>query len=115
LTSAALRTSDTERTAAARDLAFLESTNHDDNYVLATPPQLPFDYVYLHYPVRWAFLPANRESLHLLNQAYPIGTLVLPTDTDESELTPEDVQSEGLTPTQTVTLGDDQYVVFRRE
>ena len=114
LTYAALRTSDAERGAATRDLAFLEATQHDDASVLVTPWQLPFEYVYEHYPVRWAFLPSDPESLRLLNQSYPIGTLVLPAETDESDLTSGDVESVGLAPVQTVSLGGTDYTVFRR-
>ena len=96
LACAALRPTDEERATATRDTSSSKAPATTTSSVLVTPWEIPFEYVSQHYPVRWAFLPADRESLHLLDQLYPVGTVVLPDDSFDSDLTDEDVRSEGF-------------------
>lgn len=43
------------------------------------------DYVFWHYPTKWSFIPANAETLKLLNKKYPISTLLI-TNENPAEL-----------------------------
>ena len=82
--------------------------------MLVTPWQIPFEYVSQHYPVRWGVSACHRESLHLLDQQYRVGTIVLPHDSSESDLTDADVRSEGFDLIGTSTLGESDYSVYQR-
>lgn len=99
---------------AEEDVAFLESLHHDDHTLLMTPWQLGLDYVYKHHPVKWSFPAANRETLHLVNSTYQIGTVVLDDAANETGLTVEDLTAEGFELQQRVLHAGKSYVVFKR-
>jgi hypothetical protein len=113
LTYASLRPDPADLLTARRDVAFLESISHDDNTVLVAPPELALDYVYAHYPVKWSFVPANRETLHLLGKRYPVGTIVESPDSGDTNLTANDIAGEGFTLIRMTELDSDRYVVFK--
>jgi hypothetical protein len=114
LTYGALAPDDLERAVAQRDAAFTESLQHDQQYVLVSPWELGFEYVFRHYPVGWSFVPANRDTLHLLNASHPVGTIILPLASDETTLTADEVASEGFTLVSTARLDGHAYMVFKR-
>lgn len=114
LTVAALRPTDAEQSSSRRDLEFLQSIGHDDRFLLVTPVELPFEYLYAHYPVRWSIDPFDSQTLHLLNEKYPVGTLVLDNSSTESQLTAADLAAEGLHFVQTTQLDDHEYAVYER-
>jgi hypothetical protein len=114
LTYAALAPDPSEQLSAKRDTAFLESIQHDDHYVLVAPWQLAFDYVYDHYPVTWAFLPANRETLVLLDATYPVGTILLPASGADTELTADEILKAGFEEMPPAVLEAERYEVFKR-
>jgi hypothetical protein len=60
------------------DAAFVESLHHDDRRLLAAPWDLALPYVHRHYPVKWAYLPANAPSLDVLMKRFDVGTVVVP-------------------------------------
>lgn len=60
------------------DRAFLESLGHDDHAMLVAPPALALDYLVRHYPVDYAFIPANGDTLRMLTANHRVGTLLLP-------------------------------------
>lgn len=101
LSQAHLRAAYQERPAADalddRNTAFLETLGHDDRTVLAAPFRLALDYMVRHYPVDFAFLPANRETLRMLQVKHRVGTVVLPDPPGSCALTPEDLRDAGFT------------------
>lgn len=113
LTYAALAPDATTQARADRAITFLDSLGHDPAYVLVTPPQIAFDYVYQHPRVDWSFLPANRATLELLNSVEAVGTIVLPAADAETDLTLEDVQAAGFYLEQTPMLDGVRYYVFK--
>ena len=114
LTVAALRPTDAERTSAQRDLEFMQGIHSDNRFVLVTPTGLPFDYLYAHYPVRWASVPFNAQTLKLLDATYPVGTVVVDNSSSETELTAGDLAAEGLHLFQTTRLDGHEYAVYKR-
>jgi hypothetical protein len=114
LTNFALATDAAERSITERDAAFTESLQHDQRFVLVSPWELGFEYVYQHYPASWSFVPTNRATLHLLNSSHPVGTIILPLASDETTLTAEDVRSEGFNLVTTADLDGKSYMVFQR-
>jgi hypothetical protein len=114
LTYVALAPDPTGRLHADREAAFLESVAHDPAYVLVAPWQIAFDYLYKHPNVVWSFVPANRATLHLLNQTHPVSTLILPSMYPETKLTIDDIRAEGFELEQTTPLDEDLFLVFRR-
>lgn len=76
-------------------LAFFESIGHDDRTVLVSSSSFAFPYIASHYPVRWSFIPANRETLEQLEARYNLGTIVFQLNDPVVAMTPEDVESLG--------------------
>lgn len=112
LTYSAFAAEEAARAQSHHDGEFLESLGHNDTYVLVAPWQLAIDYVYQHHPVRWSFLPANRETLALLDSRYPIGTILLPAD--NTGLTQEDILESGFVQTAERYYAGHQYLVYGR-
>lgn len=96
--------------------AFLESLKHDERTLLVAPYALSFDYYLRHYPVDGAYLPANRETLHLMLQHYTVGTMVLPEPLRGLALTHKDLREAGFVDEGTRKHPGDgsQYRVFRK-
>ncbi len=57
--------------------ALMESVGHDDSTLLMAPGDMMARYAVHHYPVAAAFPPANEGTLALLEQRWPVGTLIL--------------------------------------
>ena len=114
LTVAALHPTDVERAETQRHLEFMQRIGHDKSLVLVTPSDLPFDYLYTNYPVRWSFVPVDRQTLRLLNASYPVGTIILESGSTETELTADDLVAEGLNLVETMRLDGHEYAVYKR-
>ena len=114
LTVAALRPTDAERVQSQHDVEFLQSIRHDNRLVLVTPVELPFEYLYAHYPVRWSFVPLDQRTFHLLNETTPVGTVVLESSTTETRLTAAELAAEGFNLVETTLLDGHEYVVYQR-
>ena len=95
----------------ARRTAWLEQIGHDDSTMLVTPV-IFFDYVNLHYPVTWAFIPGNVETLDLLAARYTIGTIVLPKGQDT--FSPLALGQVGLVLEKTAQLEGTLYEIYQR-
>jgi hypothetical protein len=59
-------------------VALLESTEHDRQRLIASPYWMGLPYAASNHPVKWAFLPANVQTLSLLMDKYDVGTLIVP-------------------------------------
>jgi hypothetical protein len=94
--------------------AVLEQLEHDDRQALVAPIGYSIEYVYLHHPVKWSFVPANRATLELLAEHYEIGTVVLPQPDPGTALTPGDLAAIGLVFKQVAQFGDQEVLVFQR-
>lgn len=103
---------------AARDTAFLESLVPDPRRLLVSPFWISLDYAAKHYPVRWSHVPANLETLKLLDRAYPIGTIVLPkpgaTIVPREKLRPAEILAIGLVQAPEVSYHGITFEVFKR-
>jgi 4-amino-4-deoxy-L-arabinose transferase-like glycosyltransferase len=104
--------------ADERGNAFIESLTHDDHRMLVGPHLLCIPYLERHYPVQFAFVPANKETLALLCKKYDVQTLVL-NPADAIDLKPADVIAEGFRLFSRCHLVDPEhleghYLVFRR-
>lgn len=70
---------------------------HNPNTVLVAHHPDIAEYLLSRYPARWSFLPANLQTLKLLNDRYDIGTILLPPDrTWYTRLTADDLRSLGF-------------------
>ena len=96
-----------------QNLAFMEQLGHDDQTLLVAPYEFSLNYVYRHYPVRFSFVPKNRETLELLAQGYAIGSLVLPRVEFEDHFSATDFERYGLAYSETVEYGGEAYLVWR--
>jgi 4-amino-4-deoxy-L-arabinose transferase-like glycosyltransferase len=65
---------------------FLEALHHDDQKTLVAPAFLALDYVLKHYPVLWAFEPANVQTWGLINDKMHVGTVIIRDDGLDKEL-----------------------------
>ncbi len=63
------------------NIAFIDSLEPDSRLTVVSPFYVGLDWAYVRWPARWAFVPANRESLDLLNRRYPVGTIAVPDNT----------------------------------
>jgi hypothetical protein len=82
---------------AKADTAFLESIGHDDQGLLVSSYTYSFGYVLKHHPVQWSFIPANGDTLRLLDKRYPVGTLIVPNSgSSRTYLSDEDIVGIGL-------------------
>ena len=103
---------------AAMDTAFLESIGHDDRRLLVSPYWVSSDYVAKHHPVRWSFVPANLETLKLLNERYRVGTVVLPVAGQvpggAEKLQSSDVRRIGLIQEAEVSYRGVKFRIFKR-
>jgi 4-amino-4-deoxy-L-arabinose transferase-like glycosyltransferase len=104
--------------ADERGNAFIEGLSHDDHRMLVGPHLLCIPYLERHYPVKYSFVPANRETLSLLCRKYDVQTFIL-NPADAIDLKAEDVLAEGFRLYARLHLIDPEhldghYLVFRR-
>jgi hypothetical protein len=115
--SETLKSEKTINHQAALDTAFLESIGHESVGLLVSPDWLSLDYVEKHYPVRWAFLPSNADTLTLLNERYPIATVIVPVADmakGRTRLRESDFRSIGLSAVGQVSYRDQEFWIFKR-
>ncbi|MGB8648281.1 MAG: hypothetical protein WCF84_23795, partial [Anaerolineae bacterium] len=91
-----------------------------DPHKLLVAPYYMAQYLYLHYPIRGAFVPANPATLALLKNRYDIGLVIGRTtdgeDLQESTLTMTDLKAAGLALAGEMTCGESEtYLVFTGE
>ena len=92
----------------------LEEVPIDHSRVVIAPYTIIFDYALRHYPVKHSFPPANAETLDLLKERYPIGTVILPEGSTLPWFTSGTLHDIGLSFSRTIRLGDLNYVVYQR-
>ena len=107
-----------EPDAGMRAVERLESLRLDDEGLMIGPTALSLDYVLRRYPLRWSFIPANDETLTLLAETHPVGTIIL----RESDLrngrriTERAIEHIGLVRSRTFQHGprgdEETYVIF---
>jgi 4-amino-4-deoxy-L-arabinose transferase-like glycosyltransferase len=97
---------------AREDTAFLESAVGTSKLLVVGPYTTSIDYVIEHYPQEWAFRPANCETMRLLHSRHPIGTLIVPVDSNS--LPDASTCGIGLTFAGERSLRGVQYWVFRK-
>lgn len=101
---------------ARENTKFLESVVQGNDQLLASPFWLSLDFVNEHYPVRWSFVPANCETMRLLDQRYRIGTMVVPQDeATNPEFGRDRICGTDLRLIGQKTLNEDKFWVYRRE
>lgn len=93
---------------------WLEEIQHDDSQMLVSDVKF-IAYAYEHYPVRWAFVPANGRTLDLLAIKYEIGTVVLPERRVPFVLSPDDFARNGLYFAGNKELDGQTYSIFKRQ
>ena len=95
--------------------ACIERLGHDDKRMLVAPYYMA-DYVY-HHTVRGALVPANKETLSLLQANFDIGTVIVRTQDGESLeetwLSPADLASSGLVQDGEISCNKEDFLVFR--
>lgn len=97
---------------AARNVAFLDGVGHDPRLTLVTPHQIGLDWAYERWPAKWAFVPANRQSLELLDRRYPVGTIVAPDN--RAYLSTQDVVQAGFRLEEQRGFAGERYRIFKK-
>ena len=64
-------------TEEKESITFIDDLNVDKEKVLIAPLELALPWVLENYPVRWSFLPSNKETFKLLNNYQAVGTILL--------------------------------------
>lgn len=100
---------------------FVESIVRRDRGTLVSPFWLSFGYLNEHYPQYWSFVPSNCETMRLLDERYPVGTMILPQPEsandgeDAPHLPPKNAGcGTALKFTEERELGGERFWVFRR-
>lgn len=57
---------------------FLDSIGVLNTKFFVAPHDISLDYVNLHYPIKWSFIPDNEETLKLLTDNYQVDMLIIP-------------------------------------
>jgi hypothetical protein len=87
-----------------------------DNKKMLVAPYFMGDYIY-HHAIRASFVPANKETLSLLQANFDIGTLIVRTPDGRSlegtALTAADLGRSGLGLAQKMNCNDEEFLVFR--
>lgn len=96
-----------------KNLAFMEQIGHDDRTLLVSPYEFSLYYVYTHYPVKYSFVPKNRETFALLAQRFEIGTLIISQKEYEDFFSRTNFEQYGLTLQQTAFYNGEVYLVWR--
>lgn len=93
--------------------AALEGANIDRTRMLVTPFEMSTRYRYDHFPVYWAFIPANRPTLEMLAGRFDIGALILK---DQHPLLqdPKVLADFGFYREQALKINELNYVVYKR-
>jgi len=93
--------------------AALDQIDIDRNRMLVTPFEISTRYRYDHFPVYWAFIPANRPTLEMLAARFDIGALILK-DTHPLLKDPRTLADFGFYREQVLVINDLNYVVYKR-
>lgn len=116
--SAAYAEQNTLIVADERHLSFLRTVGHDPRKVLMTPVRMTNRYLIDAFPARWSFIPANAETLRLVQERYDVGTIVYPilSDRFRSELgflSLAELRACGWEPVQYRSHGPVRFLVFK--
>jgi hypothetical protein len=89
---------------------------HLKDYGVLVAPTFALDYVLRHYPVRYAFVPRNDETLRLLAQTYPVNTVILGKNDRSVGISEQAILEIGLVRAGGFQLPwwDAHYVLFKR-
>ncbi|MCK5343620.1 MAG: hypothetical protein KAR20_09455, partial [Candidatus Heimdallarchaeota archaeon] len=95
-------------------IGFIESINHDDQYVLVAPLDVAIAYVDTHYPVKYAFLPASKPAFNLLTEKFTIGTVIYPVrKTRKKQRQQEDLLEFDMILEQQINFEGQEYLIFK--
>lgn len=108
-----------------KNITFLEQIGPDNKKVIVAPSKLYQGYGYKHYPVKWSFIPANKQTLDLLASKFDIGTVVLPVSlysnpliSDDFEhnnpLVSDDFKEIGLSLVQKVQFQGEEFLIYKK-
>lgn len=92
---------------------FFEAIKPVKNKLLVADPTLTLLYDYHHYPNIISFVPKNRKTLILINQRYPIGTVVVNENDLKTKISEHDLKSIGLELVETRNLKNHKYFVYK--
>lgn len=92
---------------------FMHKVNPSPTGLIACPTMFFRPYAFDHYPQLMSFVPANRQTLQLLNNKYPISTIVIPAKDLGSTITQRDINEIGLHLTQKIAFWQSDYLVFK--
>jgi len=98
---------------------FLDSIGTSGVRFFAAPFDISLSYVAEHYPIRWSFIPANEETLRLVDDKYSVDMLVLPLgdrliNTGETGKVRKTILEDTFTLTGTRTFLNQIYFIYKR-
>lgn len=94
--------------------SFVESVKPVPELLLSSTPYLYTLYNIRHYPQLTGFIPANKQTLVLMNKKYPIGTMIIPADDLDKKLNRTEIESIGLKFYGKRHFDGKDYLIFKR-
>jgi hypothetical protein len=89
----------------------INNIHSDKSQLFVGPVDFCGGYIYKNYPAKFSFIPRDYDTLVLLNQKYPIGTIFF-TKEVTTNLTENDFKKTGFVLSQKFILNGQEYLVY---